>query len=124
MNAAVHISLNVSNLDKSIDFYRRFFGEPQKLKPGYAKFVLKNPEIHLALQAGLPGKVGVGTLSHLGLRVDSTENVLHWRDTLKERGLSTLDEMQRNCCFALQDKFWITDPDGNRWEVYTVLEDH
>lgn len=121
MSSAVHISLNVSDLPRSAAFYRRFFGEPRKLKADYAKFVTQDPEIHLALQ---PGKIaGPGPLSHLGIRVDSPEQVRQWKTDLMGRGLPTAEEKREACCYALQEKFWVTDPDGNRWEVYTVLED-
>jgi catechol 2,3-dioxygenase-like lactoylglutathione lyase family enzyme len=121
MASAVHISLNVSDLPRSTDFYRRFFGEPKKVKPGYAKFVAADPEIHLALQ---PGAVsGAGALSHLGIRVDSPARVHEWKASLEGRGLPTEEEKREACCYALQEKFWVSDPDGNRWEVYTVLED-
>jgi catechol 2,3-dioxygenase-like lactoylglutathione lyase family enzyme len=121
MAPAVHISLNVSDLSRSVDFYRRFLGEPRKLKTDYAKFVAAEPEIHLALQ---PGAIrGSGALSHLGIRVDSPEQVRKWKSTLDVRGLPTEQEQREACCYALQEKFWVSDPDGNRWEVYTVLED-
>lgn len=121
MSSAIHISLNVSDLPRSTDFYRRFLGEPRKLKPDYVKFVAEEPEIHLALQ---PGAIaGSGALSHLGIRVDSTERVLERKSALEARGLVTEAEKREACCYALQEKFWVTDPDGNRWEVYTVLED-
>jgi catechol 2,3-dioxygenase-like lactoylglutathione lyase family enzyme len=123
MPSAVHISLNVSDLHRSTDFYRRFLGEPKKLKSDYAKFVSRDPEIHLALQ---PGRVAGGTpgaLSHLGIRVGSADEVRRWRSALADRGLPTGEEKREACCYALQEKFWVSDPDGNRWEVYTVLED-
>jgi catechol 2,3-dioxygenase-like lactoylglutathione lyase family enzyme len=121
MASAVHISLNVSDLPRSTEFYRRFFGEPKKLKPDYAKFVATEPEIHLALQ---PGRLeGPGALSHLGIRVDSPARVQAWKSGLEERGLPTEEEKREACCYALQEKFWVSDPDGNRWEIYTVLED-
>jgi catechol 2,3-dioxygenase-like lactoylglutathione lyase family enzyme len=123
MPSSVHVSLNVSDLDKSVAFYRGVFGEPRKLKTDYAKFVGVEPEIHLALQPGLAPGAAAGTLSHLGIRVDSTEDVRRWRSELKERGVVSEEEKREDCCYALQDKFWLTDPDGNRWEVYTVLED-
>lgn len=117
---SVHISLNVSDLDRSVEFYRRLLGEPAKRKIGYAKFVGANPELHLALQ---PGEIrGAGALSHLGIRVDSPEDVLRWKNVLAERGLATEEERREACCYALQEKFWVTDPDGNRWEVYAVLD--
>jgi catechol 2,3-dioxygenase-like lactoylglutathione lyase family enzyme len=121
MASAVHISLNVSDLSRSIDFYRRFLGEPRKIKADYAKFVAAEPEIHLALQ---PGEIrGSCALSHLGIRVDSPELVRQWKSELDARGLPTEEQKRQACCYALQEKFWVTDPDGNRWEVYTVLED-
>ena len=121
MSSAVHVSLNVSDLSRSVDFYRRFLGEPAKLKADYAKFVTAEPEFHLALQPGRVG--GPGALSHLGIRVGSSEEVRRRRSELNGRGLETGEEKREACCYALQDKFWVSDPDGNRWEVYAVLED-
>jgi catechol 2,3-dioxygenase-like lactoylglutathione lyase family enzyme len=123
MPSAVHISLNVSDLARSVDFYRGLFGEPKKLKPDYAKFVAPDPEIHLALQPGLSAAPSRGTLSHLGIRVDSLDQVRRWRADLKARGIVSEEEKREACCYAVQEKFWLSDPDGNRWEVYTVLED-
>ena len=120
---AVHISLNVSDLPKSVAFYTGFLGEPKKLKADYAKFVGASPKIHLALQPGLSKADPGGPLSHLGIRVESTQDVRRWRDELKARGVVSEEEKREECCYALQDKFWLTDPDGNRWEVYTVLAD-
>src|SRR5262249_43492171 len=122
MPASVHVSLNVSDLAKSVEFYRGVFGEPKKLKADYAKFVGAEPELHLALQPGLKEKVS-GSLSHLGIRVESVDDVRRWRSDLKARSIVSDEEKREACCYALQDKFWLTDPDGNRWEVYTVLED-
>jgi catechol 2,3-dioxygenase-like lactoylglutathione lyase family enzyme len=119
---SVHVSLNVGDLAKSVEFYRGIFGEPKKLQQDYAKFVGAEPELHLALRPGLKGEAS-GSLSHLGIRVESVEDVRRWRSELKERGVVSDEEKREACCYALQDKFWLTDPDGNRWEVYTVLED-
>ena len=124
MSSAVHVSLKVSDLEKSVEFYRGLFGEPAKRKPAYVKFVGAEPEIHLALQPSLPApQAAAGTLSHLGIRVDSTAEVRRRREELKSRGVVSEEEKREECCYALQDKFWLTDPDGNRWEIYTVLED-
>ena len=123
MTPSVHISLNVRNLDQSVDFYRRFFGEPAKLKTDYAKFVTRDPEIHLALGPGLGPDSGTGTLSHLGIRVGSTAEVERWKAEIRTRGLHVNDPERGECCYALQDKFWLTDPDGNQWEIYAVLKD-
>jgi catechol 2,3-dioxygenase-like lactoylglutathione lyase family enzyme len=122
MNPSIHISLNVSDIDRSVAFYSRLFGEPAKVKPGYAKFVSEEPGLHLALQEGL-GEAGGGPLSHLGIRVSSTADVLRRRADLLEKGLTGEDEIGTTCCYARQDKFWVSDPDGNRWEIYAVLED-
>ena len=125
MAPAVHISLNVSDLEKAVDFYRGFFGEPRKRKSDYAKFVSAEPEIHLALQPTLPETrvPGTGALSHLGIRVETTADVRRWREELRSRGVVSEEEKREDCCYAVQDKFWLSDPDGNRWEVYAVIED-
>jgi catechol 2,3-dioxygenase-like lactoylglutathione lyase family enzyme len=123
MPASVHISLNVTDLDESVRFYRGLFGEPAKRKPDYAKFVSADPEIHLALQPGLAGPGTAGPLSHLGIRVPSLDEVRRRRAELKARGIVSEEERREACCYALQEKFWLSDPDGNRWEIYTVVED-
>lgn len=122
MKSAFHVSLNVSDLPRSVEFYSRLFGDPAKRKPGYAKFVSPDPALHLALQEGR-GLGGPGPLSHLGIRVESPEELGRWKDRLSARGLSGEQEKETVCCYARQDKLWLTDPDGNRWEVYAVLED-
>ena len=116
-----HISLNVRNVQASIDFYRKLFGiEPMKVRQGYAKFEVNNPLLNLSLnETDVP--VSGNNLSHLGLQVASTDDVLAIRERWHSEGLRPRDEMQTNCCFALQDKAWVTDPDGNEWEVFTVL---
>jgi catechol 2,3-dioxygenase-like lactoylglutathione lyase family enzyme len=115
-----HISLNVGDIDRSIDFYRRMLGiEPTKVRPGYAKFDVQNPPLNLTLNAG--SAAGRGTLSHLGLQVAKTDDVFAMRKRWAEAGLAVRDEMQTECCYALQDKAWVHDPDGNEWEVFTVI---
>lgn len=116
-----HVSLNVSNVKKSIEFYQKMFGvAPFKVKEDYAKFDIANPPLNLTMNQ-INFERG-GSLSHLGLQVDSTEEVLSMRERWIANDLATFDEMQIDCCYALQDKTWVTDPDGNRWEVFTVLE--
>ena len=118
-----HLSLNVRNVDQSIQFYRKMLGiEPSKVRPGYAKFDVHNPPLNLALnEVPVTSK---GALSHLGIQLGSTEDVLTMRQKWNEAGLSTHDEMQTSCCYAVQDKTWVRDPDGNEWEAFVVLEDN
>ena len=118
-----HLALNVSDVTESIDFYRKLFGiEPSKVRTGYAKFDVQNPPLNFTLNQGnVPSR---GALSHLGIQVRSTEDVLATRQKWNEAGLLTRDEMQTNCCYATQDKTWVRDPDGNEWEVFVVLEDN
>ena len=118
-----HLALNVKSVEASIGFYRKMFGiEPCKVRTGYAKFDVANPPLNLTLNENPFGERG--TLSHLGVQVASTEDVLALRDRWREAGLSTRDEMQIVCGYALQDKSWTTDPDGNNWEVFVVLKDN
>ena len=124
MKPALHVSLNVSDVSRARDFYSAFFGiEAAKVKPGYVKFVTPEPPLHLALNESGRRPEPDGSLSHLGIRVESTGEVDAWKQRVSERGLASFDEKDTTCCYARQDKFWVSDPDGNRWEVYTVLED-
>ena len=118
-----HLALNVSNVTNSIEFYRKLFGvEPSKVRTGYAKFDVHNPPLNFTLnEHAVPNR---GALSHLGIQVRSTEDVLATRQRWNDAGLLTRDEMQTNCCYATQDKTWARDPDGNEWEVFVVLEDN
>ena len=116
-----HISLNVRNVAKSVEFYKKMFDlEPVKLKNDYAKFDVVNPPLNLTMNQ-INFENG-GSLSHLGLQVETTADVLEIGKRWQQNHLITLDEMQTDCCYALQNKIWIADPDGNRWEVFVVLE--
>jgi len=118
-----HLSLNVQNVDRSIQFYRKMLGiEPSKVRTGYAKFDVQNPPLNLSLNEG--SVTSGGALSHLGIQVASTDDVLATKQKWNDAGLLTRDEMQTNCCYAVQDKTWVRDPDGNEWEVFVVLEDN
>lgn len=118
-----HFSLNVKNVENSIEFYKKLFGiEPAKIRSGYAKFDVENPPLNLTLNEN--NFTGRGALSHLGVQVATTEDVLEVKRHWEEVGLITKDERQTNCCYALQDKTWVSDPDGNGWEVFAVLEDN
>jgi catechol 2,3-dioxygenase-like lactoylglutathione lyase family enzyme len=118
-----HLALNVHNVEQSIEFYKKLLGiEPSKVRTGYAKFDVQNPPLNLTLNEHHFGEQGA--LSHLGIQVATTDDVLATRQKWAEAGLLTRDEMQTNCCYALQDKTWVRDPDGNEWEVFVVLKDN
>jgi catechol 2,3-dioxygenase-like lactoylglutathione lyase family enzyme len=118
-----HLALNVRSVERSIEFYRRLLGlEPSKVRPGYAKFDVQQPPLNLTLNEAPFNERGA--LSHLGLQVATSEDVLAMRARWQAAGLETYDEMQTNCCYALQDKTWVRDPDGNEWEAFVVLQDN
>ena len=118
-----HLALNVHSFERSIEFYKQMFGiEPSKVRTGYAKFDVHNPPLNLTLNEHSFGERGA--LSHLGIQVSSTEDVMAISQRWSDAGLITRDEMQTSCCYALQDKTWVRDPDGNEWEVFVVLEDN
>ena len=118
-----HLALNVRNVQNSTEFYRKMLGiEPMKVRKGYAKFDVQNPPLNLTLNE-VPFS-NRGALSHLGIQVASTNDVLAQRARWSEAGLITRDEMQTNCCYAMQDKTWVHDPDGNEWEAFVVLKDN
>lgn len=122
MNPKLHISLDVKNVEESVRFYSALFtAPPTKLKPGYAKFDLDQPAINLTMQQAT--HCCLQGLSHMGLRVDATEEVLAVKQRLNAAGIQTLDEMNTTCCYAVQDKIWLTDPTGYRWEVYVFKGD-
>src|SRR5712691_4800555 len=117
----VQLALNVEDLDAAVAFYGKLFGaEPAKLRPGYANFAIAEPPLKLVL---IEGEGRGGSLNHLGVEVASTEEVTEATARLAEQGLETRTEDQVSCCYAVQDKVWIRDPDGAPWEVYTVLAD-
>lgn len=122
--AKPHVSLNVSNVAESVAFYTRFFGvEPVKRKPDYAKFDLADPPLNLTMNERAPSESGEhGRLSHLGIQVESHAGVEAARQRLEAAGMIALDEEDTVCCYARQDKVWATDPDGNQWEVFFVIE--
>jgi catechol 2,3-dioxygenase-like lactoylglutathione lyase family enzyme len=116
-----HISLNVSAIDRSVEFYERAFGVPAtKRRPGYAKFDLASPALNLSMvEAPRTGE----NASHFGIQVSSTEDVLEAKQRFQAAGLETRSEEDTACCYAVQDKVWVEDPDGNSWEVFVVKAD-
>jgi predicted enzyme related to lactoylglutathione lyase len=116
----VQLALNVSNIDDAIAFYSKLFAtEPAKVKPGYANFAIDEPPLKLVL---IENAAAEGRLNHLGVEVFSTEAVTATQQRLSAGGLSTAAE-SGTCCYAVQDKVWVDDPDGAPWEIYTVLAD-
>ncbi|SPM27122.1 ArsI/CadI family heavy metal resistance metalloenzyme [Mycobacterium terramassiliense] len=117
----VQLALNVDDLGEAIAFYSKLFDtEPAKVKPGYANFAIAEPPLKLVLFEN-PGHGG--TLNHLGVEVSSADDVHAEIGRLGAHGIFTDEEMNTTCCFAAQDKVWVTAPGGERWEVYTVLAD-
>ncbi len=118
----IQLALNVADLDGAIAFYTRLFAtEPTKIRPGYANFVVTDPPLKLVLietEMHEPGSI-----NHLGIEVESAEDVEHARRRLISEGLSPKTENAVSCCYALQDKLWVDAPAGGPWEIYTVLAD-
>ena len=122
MPGRIQLALNVDDLGESIAFYSKLFGtEPAKVKPGYANFAIAEPPLKLVLLEN-PGQGG--SLNHLGVEVTGTGAVEAEQARLAEAGLAAVEERDTTCCYARQDKFWVKGaPNGERWEIYTVLND-
>jgi catechol 2,3-dioxygenase-like lactoylglutathione lyase family enzyme len=117
-----HLSLNVSDLERSVAFYRTLFGrEPAKWRPDYAKFEVDDPPLVLSLEPSSRG--GGGALNHLGFRMPDSAALVAMQRRLEEAGIRSRREEGVECCYARQTKFWVTDPDQTLWEVYTLDED-
>jgi catechol 2,3-dioxygenase-like lactoylglutathione lyase family enzyme len=117
----VQLALNVSNIDQAVEFYSRLFGTaPAKRRPGYANFAIADPPLKLVL---IEGVGQAGTLNHLGVEVASSGEVATEAARLRRDGFALRQENGVTCCYAVQDKFWVTGADDREWEVYTVLAD-
>jgi catechol-2,3-dioxygenase len=118
----MHVAIHVRNLQECLVFYRKLFhAEPTKVKENYAKFELSEPALHFSLN--VRPYEGRGALNHFGFQVKNTEEVLAVKKRLQEEGLVPVDEMNTTCCYAVQDKIWVTDPEGNAWEVFATKQD-
>ena len=118
----VQLALNVADLEASVAFYSKLFGaEPAKRRPGYANFAITEPPLKLVLIEGAAGQET--RLDHLGVEVESTDQVTAATGRLKDAGLATFEENDASCCYALQDKVWVTGPGKEPWEVYVVKAD-
>jgi len=118
-----HLSLNVANLDRSVDFFRTLFGtEPAKHRPDYAKFETSEPPLVLSLEPAATVS-RAGALNHVGLRMPDARSLVSMQERLERSGVRTAREEGVECCYAKQTKFWLHDPDGNLWEMYTLDAD-
>lgn len=118
----MHVSLYVSNLERTVDFYQKFFQVPaHKVKTGYAKFVLNEPSLIISFIEN--AELVKAQFGHLGFQVQDDEKLQNALSAAKSAGLEVREEMGTHCCFAVQDKFWVNDPDGFAWEVYVFKED-
>ena len=119
--ARVQLALNVADLSAAVDFYSKLFDTaPAKVRPGYANFAVDQPPLKLVL---VEGHGAAGTLNHLGVEVEDTDAVRATETRLAGEGLPTATEDEVACCYAVQDKVWVDAPDGEPWEIYTVLSD-
>ena len=117
----VQLALNVADIDQAVEFYGKLFGTPPaKVRPGYANFAIAEPPLKLVL---VESGAEPGSINHLGVEVESTDEVAAATARLSGEGLPTATEDGVSCCFAVQDKVWVDAPDGESWEIYTVLAD-
>jgi len=115
-----HISLDVRSVPRSVAFYEKLFGvAPHKQTVDYAKFDLLQPALNLSL---VSSRGMISSVNHLGIEVDSIDEIKTWSQRLREQGILEKTETDQACCFARQDKLWSTDPDGNTWEIFMVHE--
>lgn len=115
-----HISLDVRDVQASVEFYQKVFGVvPQKQTTDYAKFDLDSPSLNLSL---LSSSGRISSVNHLGIEVGSLEEIATWKQRLQDQGIIERAEANVACCFARQDKLWVSDPDDNAWEIFTVHE--
>ena len=118
----MHVSLYVSNLAASVNFYTTFFGQAaEKIKPGYAKYILEKPSLIISFIEN-PERVQQN-FGHLGFQLETVEEMSEWLNKARLQGIVSREEIGTSCCYAIQDKFWATDPDGVQWEVYYFHED-
>lgn len=120
----VQLALRVADLEGSIEFYSRLFDTaPAKRRPGYANFAVADPPLKLVLLEGAADAPAATRLDHLGVEVESTDLVASATSRLADAGLATRTEDSTTCCYAVQDKVWVTGPGREPWEVYTVTAD-
>ncbi len=115
----LHIHITVEDLNASRTFYEAIFGtEPTKIKDDYLQWILDDPSVNFAITAG-PKKVG---LNHLGIQVDSDEELQHIEDRLLQANITGEAQEEAQCCYAQSKKYWVEDPQGVIWENYHTME--
>ncbi len=124
MGARIHVHLKVGDLAASGEFYRKFFGAaPVKEKSDQIKFTPDFAPINLALSPARDSAAGRNAVNHLGVEVESSAEVTGHLARVKAAGLAVREELNVNCCYANQTKFWVKDPDGVEWEIYHLNYD-
>ena len=119
MKTRIHISLEVQDLEKSVEFYSKVFGiDPTKLKEDYANFRLEEPQLHLALNVNDREKTASRTNQHFGVELFSEQELNSWFKKIQATGINAETEEDTTCCYAVADKFWLTDPDSHKWEFW------
>ncbi len=119
----IHVALAVKDLAASVSFYQTLLGEPPtKERPAYAKFEPAEPSLNLALNQHL-NATGSSLPAHFGIQVNSTDEVERMTERLRDAQLEVRTEHETECCYAVQDKVWVSDPDGNSWEVFVTLDE-
>lgn len=120
----LHMSWFVNDLKRSTEFYEVFFGQsPVKRRDDYVKFELEEPPLNLAMSQDRKPEPGVGFVNHLGVQLKSTEQIMDFKRRFVEAGFNVDEEVETACCYAVQTKIWVGDPDGNRWELFVVTQD-
>lgn len=123
-SSRIHMALPVRDLERSIAFYSTLFGQgPSKTRPGYAKFEVAEPRVNLSLNQVDGNTAPVHAMSHFGVQLKSMDSVRKISERLKEAVIETRIEESVTCCYAVQNKVWANDPDGNPWEIYVLLHD-
>lgn len=119
----IHVALNTNRFEESLEFYGKLFGEQAaKVRQDWAKFDLVDPPVNLTLNRS-DKTVEHGHISHMGVEVEDSATVTAMEERLQALGLVTLPEKDVSCCYARQDKTWVTDPSGHAWEFFYVIED-
>jgi extradiol dioxygenase family protein len=121
--ARLHVALESSNVERSAEFYGTLFGQaPSKVRPGYVKFEVESSPVNLSLNQVASGRTRTPGVSHFGVQVKSTDAVAAMKQRLESAGIPVRVEENVTCCYAVQDKVWVDDPDGNAWEVFVTLD--